>query len=156
MINLLDSYQKSLKRLEEILKKKTKHLLLPFHWWPKIIPLLKQRLKDFSPESLNFWLKFFSQAPAVKTILVKNKQLAQQQLEACLQVLERSNWQLETLQKALLELVDGQKNWSRSQFFKHLRLAITGRKISLPLIESMEILGREECLKRIRALKKSF
>ena len=40
----------------------------------------------------------------------------------------------------------GMKN---SEFFQVLRVIITGKKISPPLNESMEILGKEECLKRI-------
>ena len=40
----------------------------------------------------------------------------------------------------------GMKN---SEFFMMLRVAITGKKISPPLNESMVILGKEECLKRL-------
>lgn len=43
----------------------------------------------------------------------------------------------------------GMKN---SEFFQMLRVAITGKKISPPLNESMEILGKEECLKRLSAV----
>ena len=30
-----------------------------------------------------------------------------------------------------------------------LRIAVTGRKVSPPLFESMEVLGRERCLRRL-------
>jgi glutamyl-tRNA synthetase len=36
--------------------------------------------------------------------------------------------------------------------FAPLRVAITGRRVSPPLFESMEILGRESCLTRIATL----
>jgi glutamyl-tRNA synthetase len=40
------------------------------------------------------------------------------------------------------------------QAFQPLRVAITGRKVSPPLFESMELVGRERCLQRIaRALE---
>ena len=39
-----------------------------------------------------------------------------------------------------------------SEFFQILRVAITGKKISPPLNESMEILGKGECLKRVNEL----
>jgi len=40
-----------------------------------------------------------------------------------------------------------------SHFFADMRMAITGKKISPPLNESMEILGKEECLKRLVIIK---
>jgi nondiscriminating glutamyl-tRNA synthetase len=41
--------------------------------------------------------------------------------------------------------------WKAGDFFKPLRVAITGRTISPPLFGSMELLGRERCLARIDA-----
>ena len=38
------------------------------------------------------------------------------------------------------------------EFFMTLRVAITGKKISPPLNESMEILGKEQCLIRLKTL----
>jgi glutamyl-tRNA synthetase len=35
--------------------------------------------------------------------------------------------------------------------FTPLRVAVTGRRVSPPLFESMELLGREETLRRLRA-----
>jgi glutamyl-tRNA synthetase len=40
----------------------------------------------------------------------------------------------------------------RGEFFMNVRVAITGKKISPPLNESMEILGKVESLKRLRAI----
>ena len=37
--------------------------------------------------------------------------------------------------------------------FTPLRVGVTGRRISPPLFESMEILGRESCLTRLRSLR---
>jgi glutamyl-tRNA synthetase len=41
--------------------------------------------------------------------------------------------------------------WKAGDFFKPIRLAVTGRAISPPLFGSMELLGRERCLARIDA-----
>jgi glutamyl-tRNA synthetase len=41
--------------------------------------------------------------------------------------------------------------WKAGDFFKPLRVAITGRAISPPLFGSMELLGRDRCLARIDA-----
>jgi glutamyl-tRNA synthetase len=35
--------------------------------------------------------------------------------------------------------------------FGPVRVAVTGRRVSPPLFESMELLGREESLRRLRA-----
>jgi glutamyl-tRNA synthetase len=35
--------------------------------------------------------------------------------------------------------------------FGAVRIAVTGRRVSPPLFESMEILGREETLRRLQA-----
>ena len=40
--------------------------------------------------------------------------------------------------------------------FGPLRVAVTGRQVSPPLFESMEILGRESSLARLRALRASL
>ena len=37
-----------------------------------------------------------------------------------------------------------------NQVFGILRVAVTGQKVSPPLFESMEIIGRETCLRRIQ------
>jgi len=39
--------------------------------------------------------------------------------------------------------------WTAGELFQVVRVAITGRKVSTPLPETMEILGRDECLARL-------
>ena len=54
----------------------------------------------------------------------------------------------ETLENDLRALAESM-NLSPRKFFGILRIAITARSISPPLFETMEILGREICTKRI-------
>jgi glutamyl-tRNA synthetase len=42
------------------------------------------------------------------------------------------------------------------QLFGALRVAVTGQQVSPPLFESMEIIGREESLRRIKLAAKSL
>lgn len=49
-------------------------------------------------------------------------------------------------------LVAKESGLKNSEFFQLLRIAITGKKISPPLNESMEIIGKEGCLKRLQAI----
>ena len=41
--------------------------------------------------------------------------------------------------------------WNRSQFFMVLRVSVTGKTITPPLFESMEILGKAKTLARIKS-----
>ena len=197
------------KSLTDILKQKTSFLNIPDSWWPKIIPLVKERIKDFSPESLDLWLGFYSTPPvfnkdivakprganeplvgqkpqglhlaegkvgthvkadktgkkpqglpsvspgvsAVSPTVFKDPLLAKIQLQAMYDLLEKikeGDWQFENLQKQLLYLVDNTEGWKRPGFFLNLRLAVTGSKISPPLIESMEIIGKKGSLQRVK------
>lgn len=61
------------------------------------------------------------------------------------------DWRADVIGEAMLALATelGIKN---GKFFGMLRLAITGKKVSPPLNESMEILGKDECVGRVRNL----
>jgi glutamyl-tRNA synthetase len=70
---------------------------------------------------------------------------------AAVEVLEPVEpWVAPALEDALRALADrlGQKP---RQAFQPIRLAVTGSKISPGLFESLELLGREESLRRLRA-----
>lgn len=61
-------------------------------------------------------------------------------------------WQTETIQDALQRaLIDGLELKPRFAFGP-IRVAVSGRRVSPPLFESLEILGRDESLKRIQRL----
>ena len=40
--------------------------------------------------------------------------------------------------------------WKPGDLFTVLRVTVTGRSVSTPLFETMEVLGREECLARVQ------
>lgn len=112
----------------------------------KIIPLLKERLKKLS--DYDFLAGFFSKRPAAYDIdLARYKELLQK-ISATLTGLTK--WTAADIGVAMGGLAKelGMKN---SEFFMVLRVVITGRKISPPLNESMEILGKEESIKRVQA-----
>jgi glutamyl-tRNA synthetase len=47
------------------------------------------------------------------------------------------------------EFVDN-SGFSANQVFGILRVAVTGQKVSPPLFESMEVIGKEKVLKRLQ------
>jgi glutamyl-tRNA synthetase len=59
-----------------------------------------------------------------------------------------SQWQAAALEASGRALAD-ELGWKPGEFFTPLRVAITCRRVSTPLFETMEILGREECLARM-------
>ncbi len=55
----------------------------------------------------------------------------------------------ETAEPPMREYVEG-SGWSAGQVFGIVRVAVTGQKVSPPLFESMEIIGREKVLERLQ------
>ncbi len=77
---------------------------------------------------------------------------SQEVLEAAIPALEAvAAWRAEDIQGALREaLVEGLGRKPKHAFAP-VRIGVTGRRVSPPLFESMEILGRERSLARLRA-----
>ncbi|QEP07042.1 glutamate--tRNA ligase [Glutamicibacter sp. ZJUTW] len=66
-----------------------------------------------------------------------------------------SEWNAETIQEALRTKLVDELELKPRQAFGPARVAISGKRVSPPLFESMEILGRESSLKRLRAFGES-
>lgn len=78
-------------------------------------------------------------------------------LDAALHALETvSEWSTETLETTLRQAVVEGLGLSPRHAFGPIRVAISGRRVSPPLFESMEILGRESSLARLWALRRSL
>ena len=111
----------------------------------KTIPLVKERLKKLS--DYWFYCQFFFERPKGQSLLKDHSYIKDiyQQLEKI------KEWQAKTIGEVMLNLANKLKI-KTGEFFMTLRLIITGKKISPPLNESMEILGKEECLARVKAI----
>ena len=111
----------------------------------KTVPLIKERIKrlsDYLP-----LCEFFFQPPKRFEIKLGNKK---ELLDNIKNELEKvSDWKADVIGKSMQALVK-KEGMKAGEFFMILRVAITGKKVSPPLNESMEILGKEECLKRLR------
>ena len=59
------------------------------------------------------------------------------------------NWDAASLEAVLRPLAD-ELNIKTGVFFGLLRVATTGRTAAPPLFQTMEVLGRECCLERLR------
>ncbi|MEA5078688.1 MAG: glutamate--tRNA ligase [Anaerolineaceae bacterium] len=119
----------------------------------KIAPLIKERLAtlDDAPELAGF---FFHETvdPKVEELVGKNM-TAQESAVAAQKVLEMmqsiNSMEVTTIEPPLRELVEGM-GYTVGQVFGILRVAVTGQRVSPPLFESMEIIGRDKVLNRIK------
>jgi glutamyl-tRNA synthetase len=115
--------------------------------WPKetvyaTAPLVQEKIEKFSqyPDFVRFFFEDVSADSADPAIC-----------EAAYERLSQvDHWDAATIEQALRELVDelGQKP---RQAFQPIRIAVTGSKVSPGLFESLELLGRETSLARLRA-----
>jgi glutamyl-tRNA synthetase len=91
------------------------------------------------------------EADALKSLAENSPQVIEAALDALERVTEWS-WRTESIQTALqTALIDGLGLKPRVAFGA-LRVAASGRRVSPPLFESFELLGREETLMRLRKL----
>ena len=119
----------------------------------KAVPLIRERLVtlDEAPQ----WIGFFFQeevSPAPED-LVGSKMTAAESVAAArraLEVLENiPELTLETAEPPMRLLAE-ELGLQAGQLFGILRAAITGQRVSPPLFESMEIIGKEKVLERLK------
>lgn len=105
----------------------------------KIVPLIKERIAKLSDFS-SFAGFFFERKEVDKNLLGKNYK-------------EHLSKAIDALGKGThLDEVPKENNFEVGDFFMDLRIAITGSKFTPPINESIEILGKEESAKRIKAV----
>ena len=121
---------------------------LPEDLVKKTIPLVQIRMKKLS--DYWFYCQFFFERPNDQKLLteLKNIPYLKDIYEELSQI---SNWEPKVIGEKMTNLAK-KLNIKTGEFFMTLRLIIAGKKISPPLNESMEILGKRECLKRIKLL----
>jgi len=118
----------------------------------KVVPLVKDRIKKLGEfDSLAGF--FFSEVAWTKDILLGDKKLVGEATEQLTTVIEEyegnGNWEAKVLEKSARALAEDQ-SWKIPELFMLLRVAVTGQKVSPPLFESMEVLGKEKTLSRLR------
>ncbi len=112
----------------------------------KTVPLVRERLKKFS-DYLPLCEFLFSAPATYEVDMGKYKDLLKNIFETLSAI---TDWKALVVGEAMGDLAKklGMKN---SEFFMVLRVAMTGKKISPPLNESMELLGKNECLRRVNS-----
>lgn len=110
----------------------------------KSLPLVKERIKKLS----EYWelSKFYYVRPTGHEMDIA--QYTEQLRLTHIKLQGLSDWSAEKIGLVMQGVCD-ELNMKKSEYFMMMRVAITGRKVSPPLNESMELLGREECLSRL-------
>jgi glutamyl-tRNA synthetase len=119
----------------------------------QIAPLIRERLVTLD-DCLAFASFFFKDTvePNPDELIAKgldarqSAEIARKALEILSALPDLSHQTAEPPMRAYVEA----SGFNANQVFGILRVAVTGQKVSPPLFESMEIIGREKCLQRLR------
>lgn len=119
----------------------------------KIVPLIRERLTTLD-DCVSFGAFFFKAevTPSPEDLIAKgldakqSAEIAAKSLEVLSSLPGIDHATAEAPMRAYVE----QSGFNANQVFGILRVAVTGQKVSPPLFESMEIIGRETCLKRLQ------
>jgi glutamyl-tRNA synthetase len=118
----------------------------------QIAPLVVERLNTLREAAENFGF-FFVDELVYETDLLPGKKLtvetAVKGLEAALERLQDTPFDAPSLEEVLRSLASD-LGLKTGDFFGLLRVATTGRTAAPPLFETMAVLGKERCLKRIQ------
>ncbi len=107
----------------------------------KILPLVKERMKTF----VEFWslAAFFYESPKEYERPV-NTELSAVAKSALID----GAWTHESMERAIRSACE-KAGLKAKDVFMELRLAVTGKTVGPPLLESLEVLGREDVLARL-------
>jgi len=115
------------------------------------VPLIKERIKKLSEakELLEFvWRRLDY---PFNLLLQRNlrKRRAKEMLEKTKEIVEKTEIEkTELLRQRLMDLVK-RNSWNVGAFFMVLRVAICGKKITPPIVESLPLLEKKEILQRL-------
>ncbi len=152
-LSLEDFTQQALPFLNSGLPLKVKRSL-SIDYVKQMMPLIQERAKTLAevPELVEF---FFVDEPDYSADLLIGKDMTQ---ETATRALEVSQQRLEKVEpfdteslEAMLRPLAVELGLKTGQLFGTLRIAVTGRMAAPPLFQTMAVLGKERCLKRIEA-----
>jgi glutamyl-tRNA synthetase len=122
----------------------------PLELIEKLTPLVKERivtLKDFE-----ILAGFIFEGKKVEESLFEQGYTSQ--LNDAYEALSKiEKWNLHSINESLMALVT-EKGYNTGKFFMNVRIAVSGSRITPPINESLEILGKEETLKRLKIFTK--
>ena len=118
-------------------------------WFLRLAPLVSERIKrlDEVAEKVRFLFGDIEIDEGART-KVLDKEGADEALAAAAEALANTTWGVVGIE-ATLRGVTEKLGLKIKVVFQAVRVAVTGTTVSLPLFESLELLGRDESLKRL-------
>ncbi len=121
---------------------------------PKVLPLVRDRLvllSDIGPLTEFFYQDVKPQKEELigkKATVEEAKAFLQTSFEK-LSAVTPQDWKASSMEVMLREYCD-MKGWNRGAFFMCLRVAVTGRSVTPPLFDTIEVLGTDTTLARLQ------
>lgn len=121
----------------------------------RTIPLVRERitkLSDYS-EMIDFLVQEIKYPAKILVQKGKTKKETKEVLSVVIRQLadiSEKDWKPKNLEKIFRDLVE-KTGWQNRDFFMTVRVAITGKTVTPPLFESMELLEKEKTLQRLEA-----
>jgi len=140
------------KRLQEFLVDHPKpEIIAP------LVPLIKERIKKLSDFIL--LTNFITEQPeydieVFKKIKIGNHKEVLEKINEELQKM-RKDWKSDVFEKTFKDLAQ-ELNIKVGDMFQLIRIAVSGQLVTPPLFESIQILGEDEALKRIKNVAQKF
>lgn len=125
----------------------------------KIIPLVQERmktLKEFEELTTFFFGELRIKNEELRELLVQKGRtddetaVVLKSINNQLSAISNSDWKHEEIEKVCRAFVKENPDWNVKDLFMTLRIALTGSKVSPPLFETMEALGRQTTLSRLQ------
>ena len=121
-----------------------------------LAPLVQERVKLLAevPDYVDF---MFTAEPVIddeswQKVMVKNPDLAIAVLDHALAGFETCDWTIAGLDAALFSYAEI-NGVAKGKVQAPVRVAVTGRTVGPPLFESLEVLGRDETIRRLAAAR---
>lgn len=122
-----------------------------------LLPLVKERLKKLS--EFDSSVSFFFEKTNVKKeqFLPKTKSADEVRkiLDGLIEILEIVEWSEEELEEKISKFQES-ADWSRKELFMTLRIIVTGREATPPLFITLEKLGKDKTLARLKTALKQL
>jgi len=126
------------------------------HAFAVMAPLVQERVKrlDEVPGYVDFLFRDEPEVDAAswEKVMVKGQDVAETMLDGMLTAFAACEWSVPVLEETLFPYGEA-KGIAKGKAQAPIRVAVTGRSVGPPLLESLLVLGRERTLLRLRAAR---
>lgn len=116
-----------------------------------LVPLVKERIKklsDFVPLTDFLWEKPEYNTEEFNKVKVEDKKEVLEEVIEKLEIMKKP-WESEVFEKTFRDLAD-KVGIKAGEMFQLIRIAVSGQNVTPPLFESIQILGEDEVLSRVK------